>query len=203
MSDAQREKKPTLGERVFGEFSWRDGSIPPALAGQPVPLKIGVIEDVKALLPGDQHEAVQTAIARWTRGAPYLIAILAAVGMFRASGLMERVAAGIGWVTEPLGLPAEALPLALLRPLSGSGGFGLTAELIETHGPDSYLGNLVSTMNGSTDTTFYVIAVYFGSVGVTRFRHGVAAGLTADFFGVVGSITLSRWGAGALETVGA
>ncbi|NDV52887.1 ProQ/FINO family protein [Salipiger sp. PrR003] len=76
MSDAQREKKPTLGERVFGEFSWRDGSIPPALAGQPVPLKIGVIEDVKALLPGDQHEAVQTAIARWTRGAPYLIAIL-------------------------------------------------------------------------------------------------------------------------------
>ncbi len=119
---------------------------------------------------------------------PYLIAILAAVGMFRASGLMERVATGIGWVTEPLGLPAEALPLALLRPLSGSGGFGLTAELIETHGPDSYLGNLVSTMNGSTDTTFYVIAVYFGSVGVSRIRHGVAAGLTADFFGVVGSI---------------
>lgn len=119
---------------------------------------------------------------------PYLIAILASVGMFRASGLLDRVSTTVGLVTEPLGLPAEALPLALLRPLSGSGGFGLTAELIETHGPDSYLGNLVSTMNGSTDTTFYVIAVYFGSVGVSRIRHGVAAGLTADFFGVVGSI---------------
>ncbi len=119
---------------------------------------------------------------------PYLVAILVAVGMFRKSGLMAWVADGIGWVTAPLGLPAEALPLALLRPLSGSGAFGITAELIETHGPDSYIGNLVSTMNGSTETTFYVLAVYFGSVGVTRIRHGVAAGLTADLFGVIGSI---------------
>ncbi len=119
---------------------------------------------------------------------PYLVAILSAVGMFRASGLMGWVAGGIGWITEPLGLPAEALPLALLRPLSGSGAFGITAELIETHGPDSYIGNLVSTMNGSTETTFYVLAVYFGSVGITRTRHGVAAGLAADVMGVVASI---------------
>ena len=119
---------------------------------------------------------------------PYLVAILSAVGMFRKSGAMERVQGWIGPLTEPLGLPAEALPLALLRPLSGSGAFGITAELIETHGPDSYIGNLVSTMNGSTETTFYVLAVYFGSVGVTRIRHGVAAGLTADLMGVVGSI---------------
>ena len=119
---------------------------------------------------------------------PYLVAILSAVGMFRKSGAMERVQGWIGPLTDPLGLPAEALPLALLRPLSGSGAFGITAELIETHGPDSYIGNLVSTMNGSTETTFYVLAVYFGSVGVTRIRHGVAAGLTADFMGVVGSI---------------
>lgn len=119
---------------------------------------------------------------------PYLVAILSAVGMFRKSGAMERLQGWIGPYTEAVGLPAEALPLALLRPLSGSGAFGITAELIETHGPDSYIGNLVSTMNGSTETTFYVLAVYFGSVGVTRIRHGVAAGLTADVMGVVGSI---------------
>ncbi|MEC7947515.1 MAG: nucleoside recognition domain-containing protein [Myxococcota bacterium] len=119
---------------------------------------------------------------------PYLVAILSAVGMFRQSGAMDRVQGWIGPLTESVGLPAEALPLALLRPLSGSGAFGITAELIETHGPDSYIGNLVSTMNGSTETTFYVLAVYFGSVGVTRIRHGVAAGLTADVMGVVGSI---------------
>jgi spore maturation protein SpmA len=119
---------------------------------------------------------------------PYLVAILSAVGMFRKSGAMDRVQSWIGPFTESVGLPAEALPLALLRPLSGSGAFGITAELIETHGPDSYIGNLVSTMNGSTETTFYVLAVYFGSVGVTRIRHGVAAGLTADVMGVVGSI---------------
>ncbi len=119
---------------------------------------------------------------------PYLVAILSAVGMFRKSGAMGAIEAKLGPLTEAVGLPAEALTLAFLRPLSGSGAFGITAELIETHGPDSYIGNLVSTMNGSTETTFYVLAVYFGSVGVHRIRHGVAAGLTADVMGVVGSI---------------
>ena len=149
-------------------------------------LTIGVVRKVKVyeVFVQGAKEGFNLAILI----IPYLVAILVAVGMFRKSGLMTWVADGIGWITEPLGLPAEALPLALLRPLSGSGAFGITAELIETHGPDSYIGNLVSTMNGSTETTFYVLAVYFGSVGVTRIRHGVAAGLTADFFGVVGSI---------------
>lgn len=119
---------------------------------------------------------------------PYLVAILAAVGMFRASGGMDWVTGGISALTAPLGLPGEALPLALLRPLSGSGAFGITAELLKTHGPDSYIGNLVSTMQGSTETTFYVLAVYFGSVNANRIRHAVFAGLTADFFGVVGSV---------------
>ena len=113
--------------------------------------------------------------------------------MFRASGLMGWLAKGIGWVTAPLGLPAEALPLAVLRPLSGSGAFGITAELIETHGPDSYIGNLVSTMNGSTETTFYVLAVYFGSIGVTKIRHAVPAGLAADFMGVLASCWAVHW----------
>jgi len=119
---------------------------------------------------------------------PYLVAILAAVGMFRKSGGMDALVRTIGPATGALGLPPEVLPLALLRPLSGSGAFGITAELIETHGPDSYIGELASTMNGSTETTFYVLAVYFGSVGVSRIRHAVPAGLAADFAGVVASV---------------
>jgi spore maturation protein SpmA len=123
---------------------------------------------------------------------PYLVAILAAVGMFRASGGMQIIVDAISPLTSLIGLPAEALPLALLRPLSGSGAFALTAEVLVTHGPDSYLGNLVSTMQGSTETTFYVLAVYFGSVGVVRLRHAVFAGLTADFAGVLGSLLAVR-----------
>ena len=119
---------------------------------------------------------------------PYLVAILAAVGMFRKSGGMDTLVATIGPATAAVGLPSEVLPLALLRPLSGSGSFGLTAELIETHGPDSYIGELASTMNGSTETTFYVLAVYFGSVGVSRIRHAVPAGLAADLTGVFASV---------------
>ena len=119
---------------------------------------------------------------------PYLVAILSAIGMFRKSGGLDII---VGWVSpiiEPIGLPAEALPLALLHPLSGSGSFGITADLIQTHGPDSYIGNLVSTMNGSTETTFYVLAVYFGSVGVHRYRHALWSGLAADITGVFASI---------------
>ena len=119
---------------------------------------------------------------------PYLVAILAAVGMFRKSGGMDALVSSIGPATAAMGLPAEVLPLALLRPLSGSGAYGITAELIETHGPDSYIGELASTMNGSTETTFYVLAVYFGSVGVSRIRHAVPAGLAADLAGVVASV---------------
>ena len=167
---------------TFGEAAsaW---IIPTLILGM---LTIGVVRKVKVYEVFVQGAKEGFSLAVMI--IPYLVAILVAVGMFRKSGLMGWVADGIGWVTEPLGLPAEALPLALLRPLSGSGAFGITAELIETHGPDSYIGNLVSTMNGSTETTFYVLAVYFGSVGVTRIRHGVAAGLTADLFGVIGSI---------------
>lgn len=119
---------------------------------------------------------------------PYLVAILASIGMLRGSGALDAIVGWISPITGPLGMPGEALPLAIMRPLSGSGAFGLTSELIQTHGPDSYIGNLVSTMQGSTETTFYVLAVYFGSVGVHRYRHAMYAGLVADFMGVVGSI---------------
>jgi len=121
---------------------------------------------------------------------PYLVAILVAVGMFRASGALDMVTGALGRFTAPLGMPAEALPMALLRPLSGSGAYGVLAATIgdPATGPDTYVGYLVSTMQGSTETTFYVLAVYFGAVQVRRVRHALAAGLTADLAGIVGAV---------------
>ncbi len=121
---------------------------------------------------------------------PYLVAILVAVGMFRASGAMELVVGPLGALTELVGLPAEALPMALLRPLSGSGAYGYLSAIIQDPaiGPDSYTGFLVSTLQGSTETTFYVLAVYFGAVQIRRIRHALAAGLTADFAGIVAAV---------------
>lgn len=121
---------------------------------------------------------------------PYLVAILVAVGMFRASGAMEWLVGQIGQITTLVGLPAEALPMALLRPLSGSGAYGVMASIINDPaiGPDSYIGYLVSTLQGSTETTFYVLAVYFGAVQVRRIRHALAAGLTADLVGVIAAV---------------
>ncbi len=121
---------------------------------------------------------------------PYLVAILVAVAMFRASGAMDLIVGGLGRFTALVGLPAEALPMALLRPLSGSGAYGVMAAVIEDPaiGPDSYVGYLVSTLQGSTETTFYVLAVYFGAVQVRRVRHALAAGLTADLVGVAAAV---------------
>ena len=121
---------------------------------------------------------------------PYLVAILVAVGMFRASGAMELLLGPLGAVTSAFGLPPEALSMALLRPLSGSGAYGLVAATLESAGPDSYTGYLVSTLQGSTETTFYVLAVYFGAVQVRRVRHALAAGLTADLAGVVAAVVI-------------
>ncbi len=121
---------------------------------------------------------------------PYLVAILVAVGMFRASGALDVMVAAISPLTTLVGLPGEALPMALLRPLSGSGAYGVLASIINDPavGPDSYVGYLVSTFQGSTETTFYVIAVYFGAVQIKRIRHALWAGLTADLVGIAAAV---------------
>ena len=131
-------------------------------------------------------EGFQVAI----RIIPYLVAILVAVGMFRASGAMDVMVGMLGPWTGKLGMPAEALPMALLRPLSGSGAYGIMASIINdpTVGPDSYTGYLVSTLQGSTETTFYVLAVYFGAIQVKRIRHALAAALTGDLAGIAAAI---------------
>lgn len=126
---------------------------------------------------------------------PFLVAILVAVGMFRASGAMDLLVWFFNPITSLIGMPADVLPLALVRPLSGSGAFGVMSAIVE-QAPDSYSAFVASTMLGSTETTFYVMAVYFGSVGVTRVRHALVAGLLADFTGIVASCIFCQvfWG---------
>ena len=121
---------------------------------------------------------------------PYLVAILVAVGMFRNSGALEAVITAIGPITTLFGMPPEALPMAMLRPLSGSGAYGVLASIIQDPniGPDSYAGYLVSTLQGSTETTFYVLAVYFGAVQIRRIRHALIAALCADAAGIAAAV---------------
>jgi len=123
---------------------------------------------------------------------PFLVAILVAIGMFRASGAMDYFVKIISPITNLIGMPAEALPVAIMRPLSGSGSLGLVTEIMKTHGPDSFLGRLVSTMYGSTETTFYVLAVYFGAVGIKKTRHALPAGLIADAVGLLSALFICR-----------
>lgn len=137
------------------------------------------------------REGFQVAV----RIIPYLVAILVAVGMFQASGAMTVTVSALGKWTALIGLPADALPMALMRPLSGSGSYGILAATLANPaiGPDSYTGTLVSTLMGSSETTFYVMAVYFGAVQVRRVRHTLLAALTADAAGIFFSILACRF----------
>ena len=125
---------------------------------------------------------------------PYLVAILVAVGVFRASGAMDMLINGIKWVVEQCGLNTDfvgALPTAFMKPLSGSGARGLMLEAMKNYGPDSFVGRLSCIFQGSTDTTFYILAVYFGSVSIKYTRHAVACGLLADLAGVIAAIVIA------------
>lgn len=129
-------------------------------------------------------DGFQTAI----RIIPYLVAMFVAIKVFRVAGCMEMLARAWAPVLKLLDIPAEIIPLAIMRPLSGSSALGIATELIQTYGPDSFLGRLASVMQGTTDTTFFVLTVYFGSVGIRRFRHAVILGLMADLSGLLASI---------------
>ncbi len=134
-------------------------------------------------------EGFQTAV----RIIPYLVAILVGIGVFRASGAMDMIIAGIKWTVEVLGGNTDfvgALPTALMKPLSGSGARGMMVDAMTTYGADSFVGRLSCVFQGSTDTTFYILAVYFGSVGIRYTRHAVACGLLADLAGVIAAIAI-------------
>lgn len=123
---------------------------------------------------------------------PYLVAMLVAIGIFRAGGAMEILSSILAPITNLIGMPPEALPMALIRPLSGSGALGVMAEITKTHGPDSLIGHMVAVMMGSSETTFYVLAVYFGSVGISRTRQAVPAGIVVDLVSVLLSVWIVR-----------
>ncbi len=134
-------------------------------------------------------DGAKEGFATTVRIIPFMVAIFVAIGMFRASGAMEIMVKVLSPATELIGMPAEALTMALMRPLSGSGAFGIMSEIV-TKAPDSFLSALVSTMQGSTETTFYVLAVYFGSIGVRRTRHALPTALCTDAAGLLGSVLI-------------
>lgn len=136
-------------------------------------------------------EGAKEGFSTAVRIIPYLIAILVAIGVFRASGAMDWLIGGIRWCVELTGANADwvgALPTAIMKPLSGSGARGMMVDAMNTYGADSFIGRLSCIFQGSTDTTFYILAVYFGSIGVSRTRHAVVCGLLADLAGVVAAI---------------
>lgn len=136
-------------------------------------------------------EGAKEGFTTAVRIIPYLVAILVGIGVFRASGAMDMIVGGVRWVVEACGGNSDfvgALPTALMKPLSGSGARGMMVDAMATYGPDSFVGRLSCIFQGSTDTTFYILAVYFGSVGIRYTRHAVACGLLADLAGVVAAI---------------
>lgn len=121
---------------------------------------------------------------------PYLVGMLVAITVFRASGAMEFFISLLRPLLEFVGIPPEIVPLALIRPLSGTGSLGMLSDLIATYGPDSFIGRLASTIQGSTDTTFYVITVYFGAVGIKKMSDTLKVGLLSDLIGIIASIVI-------------
>ena len=139
-------------------------------------------------------EGAKEGFTTAVRIIPYLVAILVAIGVFRASGAMDMLINGIDWTVEACGGNSDfvgALPTALMKPLSGSGARGMMVDAMTTYGADSFIGRLSCIFQGSTDTTFYILAVYFGSVGIRKTRHAVACGLLADLAGIIAAIAIA------------
>lgn len=139
-------------------------------------------------------EGAKEGFTTAVRIIPYLVAILVGIGVFRASGVMDAIIEGVKWCVASCGLNTDfvgALPTALMKPLSGSGARGMMVDAMTTYGADSFVGRLSSILQGSTDTTFYILAVYFGSIGIRKTRHAVVCGLLADAFGIAAAIAVA------------
>jgi len=129
-------------------------------------------------------EGIQIAVSI----IPFLVGMLVAISVFRASGALDFLMGFIRPGLEALGIPADIAPLAIIRPISGTAALGMTSDIMATHGPDSFIGRLAATIQGSTDTTFYVLTVYFGAVGIKKMGDALKVGLLADFGGIVAAV---------------
>lgn len=162
-------------------------AIPVLLAGIPLLALARRVKVYPAFVEGAK-QGFETAV----RVIPPLVAILVALGMLRASGAMDGLTRLLGPVLGPLGVPASVVPMIVVRPLSGGGALGVVGDVLRSEGPDSYAGRLVSVMAGSTETTFYVLAVYMGAVGISRYRHALPAALAADLAGFTAAVVVVR-----------
>jgi spore maturation protein B len=163
-------------------------AIPVLLVGIPL---IGMIRGVKVY--DTFIEGAKDGFNVAVRIIPFLVGILVAIGMFRGSGAMDMLTDALRPALQTIGFPAELFPLALMRPMSGSGSLALTTDLIKRFGPDSLLARTAATMYGSSETTFYVLAVYFGAVGVKRTRHAIPAALLGDVVAAIAAVAVCAW----------
>jgi len=163
-------------------------AIPLVVAGVPLYALTRKVKVYPVFVEGAK-EGFQVAV----RVIPPLVAVVVALGMLRASGAMDALAAALAPLTSRLGVPAPVLPRVLVRPLSGGAALGVVADVLRSDGPDSHAGRLASVMAGSTETTFYVLAVYFGAAGVTRYRQALPAALLADLAGFSASVVAVRF----------
>jgi len=163
-------------------------AVPLLVAGIPLYALTRKVDVYAAFLEGARG-GFETGV----RIVPPLVAVLVALGMLRSSGALDAAARVLAPLLDPLGVPASVLPLVVIRPLSGGAALGVVGDVLRSEGPDSYAGRLVSVMCGSTETTFYVLAVYFGAAGITRYRHALPAALLADLAGMTAAVVVVRW----------
>jgi spore maturation protein B len=163
-------------------------AIPVMLVGIPL---AGILRRVKVydVFVEGAKEGFEVAV----KIIPFLVGILVAIGMFRGSGAMDLLTAALRPLMAATGFPAELMPLAILRTLTGSGSLAFTTDLIKTYGPDSLMGRMAATMYGSSETTFYVLAVYFGAVSIKRTRHAVPAALIGDVVAAIATVAVCMW----------
>ena len=162
-------------------------AIPLVVAGVPLFALTRKVKVYPVFVEGAK-EGFQVAV----RVIPPLVAVVVALGMLRASGAMDGLATLLAPLTSRIGIPASVLPMVLVRPLSGGAALGVVADVLRSDGADSYAGRLASVMAGSTETTFYVLAVYFGAAGITRYRHALPAALLADLAGMAAAVVVVR-----------
>jgi spore maturation protein B len=163
-------------------------ALPVLLVGIPL---VGMIRKVKVydVFIEGAREGFNVAV----RIIPFLVGILVAIGMFRASGAMDLLTESLRPAMNAIGFPAELFPLVILRTLSGSGSLALTTDMIKRYGADSMIGRMAATMYGSSETTFYVLAVYFGAVGIRKTRHAVPSALAGDLVAAIAAVSVCAW----------